>query len=205
VLYETLSALGVLPHRSFESIDEMRKVFENIELIIIDATERLYRRPKDSKKQSSMYSGKKKRHTIKNTVISTADKAVHFIGMTFPGSVHDYTMLKNEFSPEEPWFENINALLDLGYQGIQKDYIGDKIRIPHKKPRKSKNCQNPELTDEQKEKNRVLSRVRILVENAIGGIKRFNILNHIFRNKKKNFDDDVIVLCSGLWNMAITC
>ncbi len=203
VFHETLSALGVLPHRSFDSIDEMKKVFENIELIIIDATERLYRRPKDSKKQSSMYSGKKKRHTIKNTVISTADKAVHFIGMTFPGSVHDYTMLKKEFSPEEPWFENINALLDLGYQGIQKDYIGDKIRIPHKKPRKSKNFQNPELTDEQKEKNRALSRVRISVENAIGGFKRFNILNHIFRNKKKNFDDDVIVLCAGLWNMAI--
>jgi len=57
VFHETLSALGVLPHRSFDSIDEMRKVFENIELIIIDATERLYRRPKDSKKQSSMYSG----------------------------------------------------------------------------------------------------------------------------------------------------
>jgi len=124
--------------------------------------------------------------------------------MTFPGSVHDYTMLKKEFSPEEPWFENINTLLDLGYQGIQKDYIGDEVQIPHKKPRKSKKCRNPELTDEQKEKNRVLSRVRISVENAIGGIKRFNIFNYIFRNKKKNFDDDVIALCAGLWNMAIT-
>ncbi|GBC59256.1 hypothetical protein DENIS_0192 [Desulfonema ishimotonii] len=47
-------------------------------------------------------------------------------------------MLKKEFPPDLPWFEGINALLDLGYQGIQTDYAGDGIRIPHKKPRKSK-------------------------------------------------------------------
>ena len=204
VLHDTLSGIGVLPHRRFDSVAEMRRAFENVDQIIIDATERNHRRPKDGKRQSSVYSGKKKRHTVKNTVISSKDKIVRFIGKTFPGSAHDYTMLKNEFPPEEPWFENMNALLDLGYQGIRTDYTGDGIRIPHKKPRKSKNNPNPVLTGEQKEGNRTLSRVRIFVENAIGGMKRFNILSHVFRNRKKNFDDDVIVLCAGLWNMAVT-
>ncbi|GBC62002.1 DDE transposase family protein [Desulfonema ishimotonii] len=60
VLHETLSRIGVLPHREFANVEEMRKVFENIEQIIIDATERPHHRPKNNEKQSSMYSGKKK-------------------------------------------------------------------------------------------------------------------------------------------------
>ena len=41
-------------------------------------------------------------------------------------------------------------LVDLGYQGILKDYNGDDIQIPFKKPRKSKNNPNPTLTVEEK-------------------------------------------------------
>jgi len=52
-------------------------------------------------------------------------------------------MLKNEFGPEHPWFEGINVLVDLGYQGIQKDYAGERIEIPHKKPRKSNKIRRP--------------------------------------------------------------
>ncbi|WP_369692227.1 transposase family protein [Desulfonema ishimotonii] len=51
--------------------------------------------------------------------------------------------------------------------------------------------------------HRIIYRRRIFVENAIGGMKRFNILNFVFRNKKENFGDDVIALCAGLWNMMI--
>jgi hypothetical protein len=140
---------------------------------------------------------------MKNTIISSKSKIINFIGKTFPGSTHDYTMLKKEFLPELPWFEGLNVLPDLGYQGIQTDYTGDGIRIPHKKPRKSKKNPNPQLTKEQKEENRNLSRLRIFVENAIGGMKKFNILNFVFRNKKESFGDDVIALCAGLWNMSI--
>jgi len=113
-------------------------------------------------------------------------------------------MLKEEFAVEIPWFKDINVLADLGYQGICTDYVGKGIRIPHKKPRKSKNNPNPQLTDEQKKENFVLSKMRIYVENAIGGMKKFNVLNFAFRNKKENICDDVIVVCAGLWNMSIT-
>jgi len=131
-------------------------------------------------------------------------KRIDFVGKTFPGSVHDYKMLKEEFAIDLPWFKDIKVVADLGYQGICTDYIGEEIRIPHKKPRKSKNNPNPQLTDEQKKENLVLSKMRIYVENAIGGMKKFNILNFAFRNKKENLCDDVIVVCAGLWNMSIT-
>ena len=150
-----------------------------------------------------MYSGKKKGHRVKNTVISTVNKFILFVGLTFTGHTHDYAMLKEEFSPDKPWFEDLIILLDLGYQGIEKDYKGEEILIPHKKPRKSKANPAPTLTEEQKAENRALSGTRIFIENAIGGIKRYNILKHPFRNKKDGFVDNVIALCAGLWNMII--
>jgi len=136
--------------------------------------------------------------------MSTLDKFILFLGRTFTGHNHDYTMLKEELPPDLDWFEDVTVLVDLGYLGIQSDYTGDQIEIPVKKPRTSKKNPNPKLTDEQKATNKALSQVRIFVENAIGGIKRYNILVHRFRNHKANFEDDVIAICAGLWNFTIS-
>ncbi len=203
ILHLALVRLGAVPQREFSSVEELKKMCEGLDKILIDVTERTHRRPQDNAEQEEMYSGKKKKHTMKNTVISTVEKVVLFVGHTFTGHNHDYSMLKEEFPPEYDWFENINVLLDLGYQGVETDYKGEQIEIPHKKPRKSKNNPDPELTGKQKAENRALSKVRIFVENAIGGIKRFGILVQAFRNRRKNFDDDVIALAAGLWNFLL--
>ena len=73
-----------------------------------------------------------------------------------------------------------------------------------KKPRKSKKNPSPALSAEQKAANKALSQVRIFVEHAIGGMKRYNILVHAFRNRIKNFEDDVIGVCAGLWNLVLS-
>jgi hypothetical protein len=135
--------------------------------------------------------------------MTTLDKTIVFLGQTFSGHTHDYTMLKQEFPPELTWFVLLQVLVDLGYQGILSDYVGDEIQIPHKKPRKSKKKPVTSLTDEQKAENRALSSIRILVENAICGLKRYNILVHRFRNHRNNFDDDVIAIAAGLWNFNL--
>lgn len=145
----------------------------------------------------------KKRHTLKNTVISTVDKVILFVGRTFTGHNHDYTMLKAELPPEADWFSALRVWVDLGYLGIATDYVGDQISVPTRKPRKSKSNPEPQLTPEQIAVNRAISQVRIFVENAIGGIKRYNILVHRFRNLTENFEDDVIGICAGLWNFSL--
>ena len=61
-----------------------------------------------------------------------------------------------------------------------------------------------ELSAEQKAENKALSHVRIFVEHAIGGMKRYNILVHTFRNRIENFEDDVIGICAGLWNLVLS-
>lgn len=136
-------------------------------------------------------------------MISTLDKVIVFLGATFAGHSHDYTMLKQEFPPQEAWFELLQVLVDLGYQGITTDYVGEEIHLPHKKPCKSKKKPVTSLSDEQKAENRALSKIRIFVENAISGLKRYNILVHRFRNHKKSFDDDVIGIAAGLWNFNL--
>ena len=136
--------------------------------------------------------------------MSLPNKLIVFLGRTFSGHNHDYNMLKQEFPPELDWFADIHVGGDLGYQGIQADYSGDQIDIPTKKPRKSKKHPNPQLSAEQKAANTVLSQVRIFIEHAIGGMKRYNILVHVFRNRKADFEDDAIGVCAGLWNRALS-
>jgi hypothetical protein len=203
-LQKTLVHLGMMPHRQFKTPAELKAALTGVDRIIIDATERAYRRSQDEADQREHYSGKRKRHTVKNTVMSKVNKFIVFLGHTFTGHNHDYTMLKKELPPELDWFSDINVLVDLGYLGIQTDYMGEQIELPKKKPRKSRKNPDPQLTDEDKAANKALSQVRIFVENAIGGIKRYNILVQRFRNYKENFEDDVIGICAGLWNFALS-
>jgi hypothetical protein len=60
------------------------------------------------------------------------------------------------------------------------------------------------LREEQKAANQTLSRVRIFVEHAIGGLKRYNIVVYGFRNRKAHFEDEVIGICAGLWNLVLS-
>jgi hypothetical protein len=132
------------------------------------------------------------------------DKFIVFLGRTVSGHNHDDIMLKQELPPEVDWFVDIHVRVDLGYIGMQSDYHGDRIDIPTKKPRKSQKNPTPQLSDAQKVANKVLSQVRIFIEHAIGGMKRYNILVHTFRNRLENFEDDVIGVCAGLWNLVLS-
>lgn len=59
ILMKTLVRLGVMPHRQFSSVEEMKTAFQGIDRILIDVTERLYRRSQDDDTQREHYSGKK--------------------------------------------------------------------------------------------------------------------------------------------------
>ena len=132
------------------------------------------------------------------------DTCIIFLGRTFSGHNHDYRMLKQEFPPEVDWFADLNVRVALGYLGIQSDDCGEQIDIPTRTPRKSQKHPNPPLSEEQKVANTALSRVRICIEPALGGMKRYNILVHIFRNRLEHFEDEVIGICAGLWNLVLS-
>jgi hypothetical protein len=136
--------------------------------------------------------------------MSLPDKLIVFLGRTLSGHHHDYPMVKQELPPEVDWFTDLNVRVALGYRGIQSDDRGEQIDLPTTKPRKSQQNPNPPLSEEQRAANTALSRVRICIEHAIGGMQRYNILVHTFRNRIENFEDDVIGVCAGLWNLVLS-
>jgi len=42
--------------------------------------------------------------------------------------------------------------------------------------------------------------VRVLVEHAICGVKRFRITTDVFRNRLKESEDKAMLISCGLWN-----
>lgn len=59
VLHQTLVELEVMPQREFATPDELLEALNGLDTILIDVTERNYRRPQDNQEQQEHYSGKK--------------------------------------------------------------------------------------------------------------------------------------------------
>lgn len=193
VLEKTLGRKLALPKRQMRKLEDFFKAFPEAREIFIDGTERSIQRPKDKKKQKDNYSGKKKRHTRKNIVITEKNKRVGFLSKTRIGKDHDFSILKEE-APPDIMPKKIKKHVDLGFKGIDKQFPGHKFSMPKRKPRKK------ELTKFVKEQNKRKSSARVLVENALAGVKRLRIVSDVFRNKRKDFDDTAILISCGLWN-----
>ena len=63
LLHETLVQLAMMSQRAFNTVEELTLALKGVDQIIIDATERTYRRPKDAEQQRAHYSGKKTPYT----------------------------------------------------------------------------------------------------------------------------------------------
>ena len=111
-------------------------------------------------------------------------------------------MLHKEFPPAFAWFADLTVRLDLGFQGFADLYPCKHLHIPYKRRRTRKQVSN-ELTREQKEYNQQSSKERIFVEHAIGGMKRYRILEHRNRLKSSCTIDQVIGVCAALWNFSL--
>ena len=131
-------------------------------------------------------------------ILATTDRYIHFLSKCWVGKSHDYTQLKTEFPPEQLWFKDQVVGVDLGYQGIVKDYDCEQVNIPAKKPK------NGELTELQRVANQAKSSERIYVEHAIGGMKRFRYLSDRLRTHKVSLYESAIGICAGLWNFYLT-
>jgi len=201
VLLLALKKLGHTPERDAQKVKELLESYMDEsgecsegktgkENFAIDGTERRRQRPKDQEEQKRFYSGKKKAHTVKNNVIVTlGHRKVEYLGSTWEGKKHD----KNICDEEGHGFPKGSTLYkDTGFQGYEPE--GVDTRQPKKKPR------GGELTAEEKEQNSLISKLRIIVEHVICGIKRCRIVKDVFRNTKDKFDDLVMEIACGLHN-----
>jgi len=164
-----LAKVFKIPTRKIKLEEENLTEEELLEIFIIDATEQQIRRPK--KQQKKFYSGKKKKHTIKNQLTVTPNGKILTVSRSVPGSKHDKKLYDESHLT---YGINTKPISDLGYFGVEG------ITMPNKKPK------GKELTLEQKQFNRQLSKQRIKIEHTIGRMKVFQILSQRYRNDLAN-------------------
>ena len=187
--------------KRLETVEEIEAMFPGFKAAI-DATDQEIPRPKAKLKRKTHYSGKRKKHTVKTQItVNQAGRIIHKTAHA-KGSTHDYSLFKHS-RPHLP--DSVQAILDLGYKGIKKDYPRLNCEVPFKRQspgRGKRGVKAQELTAEQKAFNLRLSRDRIVVEHTFSRLKKFHIWADEFRNRLKHYDVMTDVVC-GLLNFRI--
>ncbi len=172
---------------------EVEKYFPGF-MAFTDCTEQQIPRPIDKSRRKMYYSGKKKRHTVKNQfMVNNRGYILHKIRHK-KGRKHDYYIYKKNH-PVTP--KQVVNVVDLGYLGIEKDFPEQLSTLPYKKKR------NYELSQEEKEYNKIHSKKKIIVEHTIiCRLKKYRIMRDIFRNKLRKYNriSDIV---AGLVNYRI--
>lgn len=177
ILFEALGYELELPERQMNSVAGLVSICPDLEQFIVDASERPVRRPKDPYSQTKYYSGKKKRHTVKNQItIHPQSKRILSVSLTVEGKLHDKKLFEKD---PVVWRAPPKAkgLGDLGYEGAREVNPFISFVTPFKKPK------GKELSASQKTTNKTLSSVRVSIEHVFSYMKHFNILSHTFRSR----------------------
>jgi len=140
-----------------------------VDKVIIDSFESPVRRPSLQERQKRVYSGKKKRHTLKTQVATDQDGEILTLEAGHRGPQADLKLYDEAPLPEP--LANKPRIGDKGY--YSQDH--PELITPHKKPR------GGELTAEQKAENKAIAHQRIVVEHAIRRIKGFRLLRDDYR------------------------
>lgn len=172
--------------------EEVEQYFPGF-LAFTDSTEQQMPKPVDNKRRKLYYSGKKKKHTVKNQLmVNNRGLIIHKTGYK-KGRRHDYNIYKNNH-PVTP--KQVVNVIDLGYLGVENDFPEQLSALPCKK---KINC---ELSVEEKEYNKIHSKRRIVIEHTICRLKKYRIMSDVFKNKlrKHNKVSDIV---AGLVNYRI--
>jgi len=172
--------------------EEVEKYFPGF-LAFTDCTEQQIPRPVDKQRKKIFYSGKKKKHTVKNQImVNNRGYIIHKIGYK-KGRRHDYDVYKKNH-PVIP--KQVVNVVDLGYLGIETDFPEQLSALPYKKRYQE------DISQEEKEYNKIHSKKRIVIEHTICRLKKYRIMRDVFRNKRRKYNkaSDIV---AGLINYRI--
>lgn len=192
----------MVPATTAEELAIMLARHPEVKEVFIDATERPIQRDWDYEKQKKEYSWKKKRHTEKNIIVWWNNKMILWVSETTWWREHDYNLLKKS------WFMEVLLWyviwVDLWFQGIKSDFSKHIINIPKKNYRKKP------LTAEEKESNRLMASIRVVIENIIWRAKKYWIIANKYRNRirwdfktvRENRKHKVMLIACWLYNLS---
>lgn len=191
ILQMSLKDMGLLPSMDANTLKlELEKY--QIKEVNMDATEREINRSSDYSTQKEFYSGKKKKHTVKNNLIAEPSQYILYLSQTYEGCVHDKKICDIE---QYQFPDNLLLRYDLGYLG----YIPEntRIEVPHKKTKR-----NP-LSDKMKAENKEISTKRVSIEQAISGVKRLKIVADKIRIFNREFRHQVMIIAAAIHNLRV--
>ncbi|MGJ1014505.1 transposase family protein [Bacteroides salyersiae] len=195
ILRLSLETMGLVPAQTDKELSarlsELSKNGTVQPVLLHDGTERDIPSPVDPDEQQEQYSGKKKRHTVKNVVVITVSCLILFVSQTVSGKTHDKKMADTMYSFPVPCI----LYQDTGYQGYEPEKA---TVIQPVKKRKGKI-----LSQEQKEFNRQVSSIRVRVEHAIGSAKFMRIVKDECRLRANSFVERIFATCAALHNLRI--
>jgi hypothetical protein len=174
----------ILPERNrrkISTIEELKDIIPDLDVILGDATEQKIPRPLKNRKRQKHHSGKKKAFTVKTQIATNKQGLIIHVSKSIPGRKHDYKLFKESQLPQKiP--KGIKLYLDSGYQGVNKDFPGLDAIIPFKRTRNHK-----KLTRSEKIHNTKQRKIRVAVEHAIARLKKYQALAQIYRHSLQNY------------------
>jgi len=169
--------------KKLRSVAAVMDAFPEVRLVI-DSKEQMIQRPKSTKeddRQKPYYSGKKKRHTIKNEIGVLPDGQIGALSQSVPGgATADVTLLRKTRLVARLDAADEAAMLDKAYVGARKDFPDHRLLIPFKASR------NHPLTEEEKAFNRLVAKYRIVVEHTNAQLNQFQVLAQVYRHARKS-------------------
>ena len=163
------------------------------------------RRSRYSGERRSRYSGKKKFCSFNSNVSVTGRGLIWHIGKSAEGSAGDITLLREDmpdFSPFKKLGVKIPLFMDKGYAGVQKDIKGDHMVPMIPKKNKPKSGKLGGLTQKERDRNRMISGIRVSVEHAIGRIKQHGRVAGPYAGTIEDFGQN-LNLAAGLANFHL--
>ena len=165
--------------------------------VVIDSFEQRVQRPRDRDEADSYYSGKKKQHTLKSQIAvdettgQVADVADSVHGPTADLKLLEQSQLLDRLPP------GVGGIGDMAYVGIDQLHPDGLGAAPRRKPR------GQPRPAEDVAYNTAFSRRRIIVENTIGRMRRYQSITQTDRNHRQLHTPRVIAI-AGLINRQIS-
>jgi len=115
-----------------------------------------------------------------------------YLSQTHEGAMHDKIIAQQE---QCKFPDGIHLFQDKAYEGYAPENVF--IVQGFKKPR------NKEYTPLQRWFNTYVSKIRVVIENAINGVKRCRIVKDKCRHFCLQFRHEIMMVCTGLHNLRV--
>lgn len=169
---------------------------DTLDVVLVDSFETPIARPSLPDAQRKLYSGKKKRHTLKTQIVTDKHGEVLAIEPGYPGPLPDKTLYEQSEAAKQ--YPRAARRADLAYQGVPE------MLLPHKRKRGKAGETAKELTPQQKAENQFAASARVPVEHGVRRCKAWRILRDELRLGRGLFPL-VAMATVGLVHLARLC